>query len=324
MIFDTFSIQISMKKIHFTLVILCGLLSSCYFVDDIFDPSPAKEPSLQELSEKSIAEYLSTKEDQKYDPYGFGEIKITKPIDIAELEKLEKQRKDQGFSNPELDSSIAQKKRFVEQNNIERTINLDHFFTFTDTNERCVVYETTFTLNDTLGVKNVRAKIMQPIEENYTSILSYFFYEKAIFLAASYQESKVLSRNFYAFFKAELENRKDMTEKSAFLLHALKITRQVKIKGKFDQQDVMERQIGYYMRNDRPDITDYENVEFSDLYETIDENSNEISGYYFFHKFIGNFNEVNDTNVVLIEFNPFYEIGNIYQMDRPFGDYFKN
>lgn len=313
-----------MKKIHLTLVVVCALLSSCYFVDDIFNPPPEKAPSLQELSQKSVAQYLSEKVHQKYDPYGFGEIKITKPIDIVELEELEKQRAGQGYSSPELDSSIALKRRFIRANNIERTIKLDHFFTLTDTFEVTTVFETTFLLNDTLGVKNISAKIMQSLEENYVPILTYFFYEKPIFLTASYQQSKVLSKNFYAFFKKELENRDGMQAKSAFLLHALKITRQVKIKGKFDQQDVMERQITYFMRNDRPDINNYENLKFSSLYETSDEKSSDITGYYFFHKFIGNFDQVKDTNVVLIEFNPYYEIDNIYQMDRPYTGYFNN
>ena len=297
-------------------------MSSCYFVDDIFDPPSENEPSLQELSQKAVAAYLSQEVSQKYDPYGFGEIKISKPIDIVEVEQLEKKREDRGFSSPELDSVIAKKRRFIEVNNIERSVKLDHFFTLTDSFNVATVYETTFVLNDTLGVKKISAKIMQPIEENYVSILSYFFYEKPIFLTASYQESKILSKNFYAFFKKELENRTELQEKSAFLLHALKITRQVKIKGKFDQQDVMERQITDHMRNNRPDISEYKNLKFSKLYETSDEKSQEINGYYFFHKFIGNFHENLDTNVVLIEFNPYYEIDNIYQMDRPFEGYF--
>ena len=100
------------------------------------------------------------------------------------------------------------------------------------------------------------------------------------------------------------------------------MTRQVKLKGSFDQQYVLERESNIHLKNNRPDITEYEDLKFSDLYQTTSENSDEVTGYYFFHKFIGSFKEQKDTNVVLIEFNPYYEIDKIYQMDRPFAQYF--
>lgn len=315
---------ITMKRPLLFSLFFTMLLTSCFFADDIFDPPTPKEPTLQELSEKSIQEYLQAKTEFTYMPYGFNTIKIVKPIEIVEVEKLEEQKRNQGYSNAELDSSIAKKRRFIEAKQIERTIVVDHFFTFTDSLKNTIVYETQFTLNDTLGVKNVQAKIKQEIEPDYVSILSFFFYEKPIFLATSFQESKLLSQNFYAFFKEELERKKDLFEKSEFLLHALKITREVKIKGEFQQQEVLERFVKRHMDENRPDIEEYKSLLFSDLFQTNKDDSDEILGYYFFHKFIGEFKEVTDTNVVLIEFTPYYEIDQIYQMDRPFAPYFKN
>ncbi|MEO9532970.1 MAG: hypothetical protein ABJG68_15560 [Crocinitomicaceae bacterium] len=309
-----------MKKIHLVLILLCGSLSSCYFVDDIFDPPTPKEPSLYEKAKKSIGNYLQDQKNYIYDPYGFGELVIKKPIDIVELEKLEKEYQ----SNPsaKLDSAITEKKRLIELYNIERTIELDHFFTYQDSTGVMTVYETRFTLNDTLGVKDVSAKIKLDLEHKYQSILDFFFYERPIFLTTSYQDSKILSQNFYAFFKAELERQGSIEEKSEFLLHTLEVTRQIKLKGKFDQQYVLERFSTDHMTDNRPDIEEYENLQFSDLYQTTLENSEDVESYYFFHKFIGSFKEQKDTNVVLIEFSPYYEINNIYQMDRPFAQYF--
>jgi len=305
--------------------LILGLsLSSCFFVDDIFDPPAPKEPSLQELSEKSIQSYLKEKDEYTYMPYGFNTIKIIKPIEIAELEALQTKKEEQGYSTAELDSSIANKKRFIRENNIERTVVVDHFFTFTDSLKQTTVYETTFTLNDTLGVKDLSAKIKQEIEPDYVSILSFFFYEKPIFFGSSYQESKILSQNFYAFFKEELERQETINDKSAFLLHALEITREIKIKGEFQQQNTLERLVVKHISNNRTDIEEYENIEFSDLFQTNKEDSQEVLGYYFFHKFRGKYNGLLDTNVVLIEFDPYYQIDQIYQMDRPFEPYFKN
>lgn len=313
-----------MNKIAFSFILFCSVFSSCYFADSIFEEEEVPEETLQVKCQQAVAEYLNLKVDQKYEPYGFGNITIHKPKSILELEKLEKQKSDIGFSTPELDSSIAQKKRYIEENKIIKTIDLDHFFTLKDSLGRCTVFETNFILNDTLGIKDLSAKIITQIPSDYVSILSFFFYEKPIFLNDSYQESKQMSYNFYAFFKEELEKKNNVTDKSAFLLHALKMTREVKIKGTFDQQNVMERQIKNLLGKERVDITNYKSLDFSPLYETKDDSTNEKLGYYFFHKFTGDYKEKSDTNVVLVEFSPYYEIGNIFQMDRPFNQYFSN
>ena len=313
-----------MKSRVISCLILSFSLTSCFFVDDIFDPPTPEEPSLQELSEKSVQSFLSKKQGVTYMPYGFSEIKINKPIEIIELEALQKQKQEQSLNNANLDLNIAQKKLLIEENNIERTVVVDHFFTFTDAAKQTTVYETTFTLNDTLGVKDLRAKIKQEIEPDYVSILSFFFYEKPIFLGSSFQESKILSQNFYAFFKAELERKELISDKSSFLLHALEITREIKIKGEFQQQNTLERMVTNFITKERGDIENYKNIEFSNLFETKNEENESVQGYYFFHKFMGKFDGTLDTNVVLIEFNPFYQIDEIYQMDRPFAPYFKN
>jgi hypothetical protein len=309
-----------MKKIHLILIILCGSLSSCYFVDDIFDPPAQKEASLYDRAQEAISTYLNNQKTYVYNPFGFGELVIKKPIDLVELERLEA---DYAI-NPtiELDSAITKKKDLIKAYKIERTIELDHFFTLKDTSGAMTVYETTFVLNDTLGVKNVSAKIKLKLEDKYHSILEAFFFERPIFLTTSYQDSKVLSQNFYAFFKSELERRPAIEDKSAFLLHALQVSRQIRLKGKFDQQYVLEKKAESHLKQNRPDLSNYERIKFSELYQTNSENSKEVDGYYFFHKFIGSFNENMDTNVILIEFNPYYEIDQIYQMDKPFDQYF--
>lgn len=309
-------------KTNLVLSLFLGVfLSSCYFVNDIFDPPVQKEQTLQEKSEIAVKKHIKkTTKGMVYQPYGFGKITILKPKEIADLELLEKRRKTD--PSPALDTAIAQKKRFILENDIQRTVDLDHFFTLKDSAGTVKVFETNFILNDTLGVKDLNAEIMVSLSEIYEDALNYYFYEYNIFSTSSYYESRQLSANFFAFFKQELENRIGREAKSAFLLHVVRLTHKVKERGNFNQQEILEENVQHFIQTKRTDISAYESLEYSELFQTQVEDSNEGAGYYFFHKFIGTFQEERDTNVVLIEFSEFYEIDNIYQMDRPFSAYF--
>ena len=322
--FCSFSSNPQMKKAGLLIFLLACFMSSCYFVDDIFDPDEPEEESLQQKTQNNVKSYLGNIANQAYQPLGFSPITIVKPIELIELEELQAKADKRTVPSAQDDSLIAVKKRFIEENRIHLTIQLDHFFTLKDTLGETTIYESTFFLDDTLKVVNLSNKIKLKISADYVSILDMFFYEQPIFISSSYQESKILSQNFYGFFKNELEQKNDLRSKSEFLMHVLKITREVKIKGAFEQQEVMEKQSKEYLKNDRQDIQAYQSVLFSPLYETINNADTTVLGYYFFHKFIGNYNEKLDTNVVLIEFSKFYEIEKIYQMDRPFDQYFEN
>jgi hypothetical protein len=311
-----------MKRQIAILIMLGTLMNSCYFLDDIFDPPKEKVPTLQDKSEEAISDYIKTNVEGLHKPYGFGTITIHKPIEIIELEQLEKQNKEK--PSYKLEKKIERKKKIIKRNNIERTLDLDHFFTIKDSIGRVTVYETNFLLNDTLGVKDISAKILLKLPEGFEEILDYFFYEYNIFLTHSFVESRELSQNFYAFFKKELEAKTSLQEKSAFLLHALKLCKQIRYRGSFEQQKILETNTQEYISDEKSDILNYQSLTFSTLYQTMDDNNEELKGYYFFHKFSGVYGGVLDTNVVLIEFTPYYEIDNVFQMGRPFEQYFNN
>ncbi|MCB9224779.1 MAG: hypothetical protein H6582_11415 [Crocinitomicaceae bacterium] len=309
-----------MKK-TFTLILLLGFfMNSCYFLNDILDPPKPKEPTFQEKCEKAVSEYIKTTVPGTYKPYGFGAITIHKPIEIVDLERMEKENEEK--PSYKLQKKIERQKKIIKRENIERTVDLDHFFTIKDANSKVKVFETNFLLNDTLGMKDLSAKIILELPTGYDEILDYFFFEYNIFLTHSFVESRELSANFYAFFKKELETQQNMLDKSDFLLHCLKLTKAIKDRGAFDQQGITQVIAQEHITTARKDIMDYNSLQFSPLYENSDENSNSLKGYYFFHKFIGNYSGTQDTNVVLIEFSPYYQIQNIYQMDRPFEQYF--
>ena len=238
-------------KTNLVLSLFLGvMLSSCYFINDIFDPPIEKEQSLQEKSEIAVKEHIKeTTKGMVYQPYGFGKITIHKPQEIVDLELLESTRKTD--PSPALDTAIAQQRKFILENGIERTIDLDHFFTLKDSLGTLKVFETNFILNDTLGVKELNADIMLNLSDNYEDALNYYFYEYNIFSTPSYYESRQLSANFFAFFKQELENRKGREEKSAFLLHTVKLTYEVKERGSFNQQEILEKNVQDFINTKR-------------------------------------------------------------------------
>ncbi len=311
-----------LQKISF-LLLLATTLNSCFVADEIFAPTPPKkEKSLQDkVEEKVEAYYLIFAKDSEYKPYGFSEIIVHKPYELIEFENLKKQIKQYPDST-ELDSLFMIKKEYIHENQIERTVEVDHFYTFEDLTGNIMSYEDRITLNDTLGFKFFKPLIELEIPTNYEDVLIYYFYEYTIFLAPTYEESKELSKTFYQFFKNHLEKIEDVKMKSDFLWHILKLCKKVKETGQFDQQLILEEMVSEYIEIEREDITEYDPVQFSQLYENPSENEPSLNAYYFFHKFIGQYEGVVDTNVVLIEFSPFYEIDQIYQMDRPFYNYF--
>lgn len=302
------------------------LLTSCFIADELFLENNDADQSedLQKKAEQAVQTYIKSdySDEHIYKPYGFSAIKIIKPLPLAELEQLEIDVK-----NSPADSTIKReyeaKKALVKEREIRRTIEIEHFFTVQDDSATIEVIEATYFLNDTFGVKTHNLQAYLPIPVSYESVLNYYFNEYTIFMARTYSEGRKLSNQFYKFFKTELENREGMNEKSAFLRHILDICAVVMKTGEFNQNYMTRSLVEHYIRSQREDIEAYEPLDYTVLYESRQEDSNELIGYYFFHKFSGTYNEVPDTNVVLVEFSPFYEVSQVFQMNQPFEYYNK-
>ena len=302
------------------------ILSSCFVADEIFleKESTSASDNLQLKSENAVRAYIQadlTKE-SNYLAYGFSDIKIIKPLAIAELEDLENQLKSSPHDTI-LKTQYLEKKAYVRKMELERVIELDHFFTIEKDSNSIQILELTYFLNDTFGVRSFEPEILLSIPKDYKTVLDYYFNEYTIFMARSYSEGRKLSLNFYHFFKERLEQLETVQAKSKFLRHVLDICRIVKITGEFNQNFVLQTLLKNFILTEREDITNYEALEFSDLYETRNNDNNELLGYYFFHKFIGTYNTKLDTNVVLVEFSTYYEVDQIFQMDQPFENYIK-
>lgn len=305
------------------LLILTLTIPSCFIANELLlDDEETPTDSLQakaELSAKKKTQSILNNE--IYTPYGFSPLKIIKPVELIELEKLEKELQTSP-ADTALKAAYAEKKRFIDEAGIKRKTQLEHVFTIENDSTGVIsVLEFKYTFNDTLAVINMDPEIFLKLDQSYRTILDYYFNEYTIFNATTYAEARRLSRNFYTFFKTQLESYEMLDEKSAFLKHTINICSLVKLTGKFDPNYLTQEIFKNYIAENRKDIADYESLVFSDLYETKNNANDSIVGYYFFHKFIGNYANQKDTNVVLVEFSPYYEVGQIFQLENSFESY---
>ena len=128
----------------------------------------------------------------------------------------------------------------------------------------------------------MQPQILLEVPASYRLIVDYYANEYTIFRAQSYTEGRKMSNKFYAFFKNQLETYTTTTAKSNFLKHVLEICRYVKLTGEFEQDFIAQNLLKTYLNEKRPDISEYEPLDFSELYETKNNADNSVLGYYFF------------------------------------------
>ena len=189
---------------------------------------------------------------------------------------------------------------------------MGHLFSLASDSTGLSILEIDYTLNDQLQVIDIHPKIVLTLPLDYVKVTDYFMQEYTIFNAPTYEEAKNLSIQFYNFFKEKMETYPIVSTKSDFLHHTLDICKIVQDQRVFDQNYIAQSVLKSYVVKNRTDIIDYRALEFSPLYETNKDDS--LVGYYFFHKFMGSYRDVLDTNVVLVEFSPYYQVDKIFQL----------
>jgi hypothetical protein len=306
------------------LILLFLTFQSCYIADSIFLVTPeVEEPeSLQTKCEHQVENYINARSTNEiYNSYGFSQLKIIIPVELVQLEALEEKALNDP-SNKNLQDEYAEKKVVIEELGIKTTIELGHLFTLSSDSTGISILEIDYTLNDKLQVIDIHPKTLLTLPSDYARITDYFLQEHTIFNAPTYEEAKYLSLQLYNFFKDKMETYPTVTTKSAFLHHALDICKIVQSQRVFDQNYIAQTVFKTYLQKNRTDIKDYAAMEFSPLYET--NKGDSLLGYYFFHKFMGSYREVLDTNVVLVEFSPYYQVDKIFQLPETFESYTTN
>jgi hypothetical protein len=310
------------KSIYLLYFIPLFTLSGCFVADNFFiEEPPLPEKSLQTKTEEAVQKTINLAlEDELYTPYGFSTIKIIKPIEIVRLDSLEKLKK----STPEdtaLNSKIKTLEKEIAAHNLERRIKIDHFFTLQSDTLNLTILENQYLLNDTISVIDTKPKIILDVPLTYQEILNYYFNEYTIFISSSYTDSRRLSREFYAYFKKEIDRLSTIQEKSALLKNTLNLCLIVKKNGEFNQADALKLIFEDYIISERQDISSFSPIFYSDLYETLNKEDSTTTGYYFFHTFSGEYNGVIDTTEVMIRFNPYYQLVDITPLEKPIDNY---
>ncbi len=305
------------------LVSFITLLSGCIIADSLFTtPNDANYVDLQTKSEEAIKESLQNEKGDSatYKPYRFTRLVVKEPKEITEFDALEKQLK-KNPSDTSLLRKVTEKKEFIRENGIERTARLNHFYKIENEKGDITVVSADYIMNDTLGVKSYTPRAILELDVSYKQIIDYYFNQYSIFKANTYAEGKELSISLYNYFEAEFDRKATITERSTFLKHTFNVCRLVKENGNFNPSVVTQLLFRKYIEDERKDILEYKSQKFSPLYETRDNEKNELIGYYFFHQFNAIQNDATATSVVLVEFSPYYKVENVFQLDGTFESY---
>lgn len=303
--------------------VVLTFLQSCYIADAYLVEEPPQPISLQNQCEKSVQKYIFEKKGTLlYTGFTYSDIEIHVPEEIMILEDMEKNKAEGFLEGPETDSIIAAKRQFIETNNIQRTIYLEHFYTLRNYEENhFTILQTKFILDDTLGVFDFTPIIFLTAPIRYETALNYYMNEYTIFNSQDIIEARKLSTRFYYFFKKRLAELSDVETKSAFLLHSLKATHFVFENRQFIAADFIKSQTEEFVTREKDSTISYTPLAFSPLYEK--SYDGKITGYYIFHKFSLTKNGKTGTiYAVQLEVSPYYEILTKSYLEAPFDDYF--
>lgn len=314
-----------LRRISHSLLLffLVTAFSGCYFADQVFlePPAPAK-PDLQKSAEKAVKEYVRSKSDDGYyNSLGFSDAVVFVPQELIDLETLEQNREAGIISGASSDSMIDSKRKYAEENHIQRTVNITHFFTVSKTDQPLEVIGADYILNDTFGVMDFTPVVLFTIPSGYETALHYFYYEYTVFYSPDPQESRRLSNQFYYFYKKQLKTINDIRLRSAFYRHAVVLTDLVGKTGTFDQNLVAAQMIRNHFLDLKDSVVRHE-LNYSALYEK--RIQQELEGYYIFHKFIETKDSLSDTLVNRFDFDPYFQITGIRPAESSETDLFNN
>ncbi|MBL7897640.1 MAG: hypothetical protein JNJ99_03815 [Crocinitomicaceae bacterium] len=298
-------LRIISRSFLFTFFI--AAFSGCYVADQLLlEPPAPPKPDLQKSSEKAVMEYVRSKSGTRiYNSLGFSQAVVYVPQELIDLETLEQYREEGIISGASSDSMIDSKRKYAEENQIQRTVNITHFFTLFTPERDLEVMGADYILNDTFGVMNFTPVVLFTLPSAYETALHYFYYENTIFYSPDPYESRRLSNQFYYFYKQKLKSFTDLNERSKFYRHAVLVTDVVGKSGTFDQNQVAIEMIRSSLWVIK-DSVDRREVEYSALYEK--SMQSDLQGYYIFHKFIEIKDSVSDTLVYRFDFDPYFQL----------------
>ena len=293
----------------------------CFIADQAINNKSEYSGSLSNRVKNAISEYIKKdNENYQYYKYGFSNLIIHKPKELVQLDSLKNVRPKSETQQNQLQKSIDSLNTIIKTKQIKYWLEMDHVFNLKNKSTKKIeLFEARFFLNDSIQVKRTKPLMYLELTPAEEVIYSDFFYETPIFYASTYAESQTLSHNFYSYFKAELETKKNIAEKSDFLKHIIWVCGEVKKTGQFKLDDILKKSAVKNLSENK-EIINYEPLSFSKVFETKEDNM--VKNYYFFHKFSHSKADTLVEDAVYIVFSPYYEFTDIYQLEKPIEQYF--
>jgi hypothetical protein len=305
----------------FALLFLLFATYSCFVADEAINNKSEYSGSLSNKVKNAISEYVKDEyKGYQYYKYGFSDLIIHKPKELFKIDSLINIKPKSVQQKNKIQKSIDSLNDIIKTNQIKYWLEMDHVFNIKNkTTKKIELFEARFYLNDSIKIKKTKPLMYLKLSSKEESIYSYFFYETPIFYASYFTENQNLSHNFYTYFKTELETKKNIIEKSDFLKHIIWVCGEVKQKGQFNLDAILKKlTVNNFSENKK--INSYKPLGFSEVFEIKEDNI--LKSYYFFHKFSHSKANTLVEDAVYITFSPYYELTNMYMLEKPIEQYF--
>lgn len=235
---------ISIKPVVFIgTICLLLLVNSCLMNYPVYDSTAPTKPTKQETFQQNISNYTTSKFIEKgtYNSFQFGELFVTKPIEIQQLDDLIKVRNTlplmEEHYGDKLDSVITKqdalieaKKSEIKAKNIYPIYEMSHLFSIIVNKDLVEIYEFDYSLFPNYSVKDVKQLMFLELTNKEYQLFLHLSNQRPLFT-----RNPSLDPIFYTQFFTALDAEKNF--KPELLKNILKIIEYILRKDNFDETD---------------------------------------------------------------------------------------
>lgn len=209
----------------------------------VYESTAPQKPSKQETIKQNISNYTTSKfvERGTYKSFQFGELFITKPTEIQQLDQLIEVRNTlplmEDHYGDKLDSVIKKqdalieaKKNEIKTNNIYPIYEMSHLFSINVNKDLYEIYEYDYSLYPNYKVKDVKQLLFLELNAKEYQLFLHFTNQRPLF-----DGNPSLDNAYYTQFYTALDTEKEF--KPELLMNILKIIDYIRKKDKFDEHD---------------------------------------------------------------------------------------
>ncbi len=334
-------------------VAVLSLVSAGYLMALQAPPSSVMAPNtalatddadVQRHTEQAVERYVRTSMSGQgfYKPFGFGEVQIRVPKELAKLSELQERKQimvrqgepQYGASLDSLlavqDSLIARQQKLIAEKHIANNYSISHVFSIAHSGTSTyTIYECEFFLSSHFNVRDLEIKMDLEADTETYDWFYFYFMRYPLFSSGTERENTRRSTAIYDYFNARL-GQEDV-DKNALMKSILTVVRTTRRFGEYDPDRVARLVLSEQMMANRLDFQGYKPLEFSPLNALLEKTSTDTTvaadslvGYSFFHSYDFRTETGKDTiQCVYVEFDPYFVIAGMALVDPPFEQYFR-